>query len=177
MPPNPRLAPSKEGTHIAFSKDSNNVEARSESRRDEKISGDPQGENEEFTESNLSHQNNVRRFGQPNQQQRPSYSNGLYGMNSGGYGMSGYGNSMASLGGYGMMGGYGMGYGMGGYGMQHGGGIMGLVTALYGLNHILMSFGQLVQIIGGNSQQIMLQIGNIRQFVIDLANSLRNPGI
>lgn len=175
MPPNPRLAQSgNRPNNVPINDGTQDAALESKSGQD-KNSGDLQEKNQRNNGPSSFQQNNTGRFGQ----QRSPYNNSQYGLNSGAYGMSGYGNSMGGLGGYGMMGmgGYGMGYGMSGYGMSHGGGIMGLVTALYSVNHILMSFGQLVQIIGGNSQQIMMQLTNIRQFIVDLIHTLRNPAM
>eukprot|EP01041_Mallomonas_annulata_P013622 gene13622-28924_t len=125
-------------------------------------------------------------------QQEGNYRNVNYGqggMASSGYGMSGYGSGMSGYGmsGYGM-GGYGMGGGgyggmMGGYGGMMGGygmpnnGLSNMIGALYGVNHILMSVGQLIQIIGGNSQNILMQIEKLRQFVHDVCIALRSPAI
>mmetsp|Transcript_37087 Transcript_37087/g.37764 ORF Transcript_37087/g.37764 Transcript_37087/m.37764 type:complete len:299 (+) Transcript_37087:132-1028(+) len=99
---------------------------------------------------------------------------GMSGYGMSGYGMSGLGYGMGGMG-MGMMGGYGM--GLGGFGMPYNNGMTGIMTTLYSANHILMSFGQLVQIIGGNSQQIMMQIGNIRQFISGVCQHLRNPAL
>lgn len=171
MPPNPRLASSGNRSSTV----SNNDSISESKSGQEKGSGILVEKDQGYIDKSSITQNNFRHVGQ----QRSPYNGGQYGMNSGAYGMSGYGNSMGGLGGYGMMGmgGYGMGYGMSGYGMPSGGGMMGIVSALYSVNHILMSFGQLVQIIGGNSQQIMMQISNIRQFIIDVIKALRNPAL
>jgi len=80
---------------------------------------------------------------------------GGYGMGGAGYGgMGGYGMGM------GMMGGYGMGMGMMGMGMGMGmnpmlGILNGPMTLIYSLNYLVMSLGQVMEVLGMNAHTIM----------------------
>ena len=91
------------------------------------------------------------------------------------YGMSGYGmNSYGGMGGYGMsgyggMGGYG---GMSGYGMQN----SPLLGAIYTINQSVMALGQLVNIIGMNSQHFYGMITNFINMIKPIILYSQNTG-